>query len=172
MKDVFEVSGKNTRKGPLVVLIDVSGSMDEKCKDIALRALLLMLAFRIGYKPIHVIFIGSYHGKGKLTELEFQPGTKTSEEDLSRIIETISSSGYGTDIEPPIQRAMSIIRKSKRSAEMLLLSDGLIDIEQELRDEILEFKKKRNVKFFTVLFGEPFEHDLWELFDSVRTFTE
>lgn len=110
----------NTTTGPVVALLDTSGSMQGQ-PLLKARALLLAIAGMLQkeQRSLHVVLFGS---AGQLREFAME-GANQSGELLAFLRQGF---GGGTDFETPLKRAFAIIQQQTtyQRADVLMISDG------------------------------------------------
>jgi uncharacterized protein with von Willebrand factor type A (vWA) domain len=143
----YQIAGRECG-GPMLVLVDVSHSMSGE-KELASKALAIALsevASRRG-QPVVAILFG--HRSAPLWRLDFQgrPPQKHQIEDLA---ETFF--GGGTDFERPISAAVDLIaRRGEGGGQIVLISDGLCDVDQRWLSRMLVMKVRHRVRIISVL---------------------
>lgn len=130
-------------RGPVIVMIDESGSMSGD-KIIWAKAVGLAMAW-VAKKQRRDIWLGGF-SSGKQCDLVKYPGGKISPADLEKYLERFFSGG--TDFELALDKCVEAIETHKgRKADVLFISDG----ECYISDEYCRaFKKKKHDLGFKV----------------------
>lgn len=145
----YELKGKEkVGKGPIVVLIDSSGSTAGRTEEFIKGTAMGLLDIAVKEKrPFAVVFFASSTAPMKL--IEFVVG----ERDPEKIYElgTYFING-GTDFEKPLDKAVELIDKSVyNKADIVMLTDGECDISADWLKTFLNKKKEKDFKVFTIL---------------------
>ncbi len=121
---------RNSRphRGPVVVILDTSGSMEGAPETIA-KAVILQLA-GVAFMERRRMFLYNFSAAGDVLELELSlegPG-------LGAMMYLISSSFHGgTDVVEPIRRACARLKEPAfRQADLLIASDGEFAVPREV----------------------------------------
>lgn len=163
-RDVY--SGE--QMGPVVICLDSSGSMvgefDFWAKAVALCAVKHALD---GERTAHAILFSC--AKEDMVEFTFAPGKKLSSEKFIEFAKLCLAGG--TAFEPPLERAMEIIKGSHEDlihADIIFLTDGYAGITSEFAVEFKEFKKKNKVKMVSFGVSSYDCEDLMKVSDFYR----
>lgn len=120
MREDIEKTPVNTTTGPVVALLDTSGSMQGQ-PLLKARALLLAIAGMLQkeQRSLHVVLFGS---AGQLREFAMHGANQSG--DLLAFLR--QGFGGGTDFETPLKRAFAIIQQQTtyQRADVLMISDG------------------------------------------------
>lgn len=144
----YEVEN-NKRKGmgPVVVCLDISGSMSGKKlewgKAVALALLEVALKQKRNYSLL--MFNTRVSNEWEILKGEADPNT---------IIDIASvGCGGGTNFNKPVTRAMDIILNSKdfKKADITFITDGDCTLDREKEDDFIDIKTKKNVKVQTIV---------------------
>ncbi len=134
-------------KGPIIALLDTSGSMGGnrllKAKAILLQTLKIA---KIEKRNMRVLLFGSTN--------EIKEYNVDSEYSINNFISFINNAySGGTDFETPLNRAIKIVEKEKtyKFADIFMLTDGLCPISKNLEKKLEEIKKKIDIKLYTVV---------------------
>ena len=143
----YQIAGREYG-GPMLVLVDVSHSMNGE-KELASKALAIALsevASRRG-QPVVAILFG--HRSAPLWHLDFQ-GRRPQRHQIEDLAETFF--GGGTDFERPISAAIDLIaRRAEGGGRILLISDGLCEVDQRWLSRILVMKARHRIQITSVL---------------------
>lgn len=159
-------------KGPIVAMIDSSGSMsgDSEIYAKAVCMALLDVAKRQkrGFQVIH--FDSGVSSKN----LKVNKFSKSNPYKISEVIDMAEYfGGGGTQFEPPLQRAMDEVNDEKEfsKADIIMITDGCSAITDSFKEKFLEWKKKKNITVFSVLIniGYATTKSLEEFSDQVKT---
>lgn len=137
-------------KGPLVVLVDCSGSMQGSRIDAAVAcamALVQIATIKQRRRAAMVFFNGDIQ-----KEIRFEPGEK----DFDKIMElaSVGASG-GTDFDRPLKRSVEILQESKfHKGDVLMITDGQCHTSQQVLNEILEEKERSNFQIHSLALEE------------------
>jgi uncharacterized protein with von Willebrand factor type A (vWA) domain len=149
----YQIAGRECG-GPMLVLVDVSHSMGGE-KELASKALAIALsevASRRG-QPVVAILFG--HRGAPLWRLDFR-GRIPHRHQIEDLAETFF--GGGTDFERPISSAIDLIAgRGEGGGQIVLISDGLCDVDQRWLSRILVMKVRHRVRILTVLV----DHEPW-----------
>ncbi len=153
-----------SRRGPVVVLVDTSGSMHGEPELAAKAAVLAVLRVALReQRPCHVVTFSSGNDlmEHDLTDLGAN---------LGRLLEFLSGSFHGgTDPAPALQRAVATIRSRKmRQADVLMVTDGLFSMPQAWLGKLAGWKKELGFRIHTLVVGgygdpgsAPFSDRTW-----------
>lgn len=142
-KDNYESKGK----GPMIVCVDVSGSMggqrEHWSKAVALAFLEVAQKQKRNFACIHY---SSY-----VDEVWEIPYGEMKPDDIFDIAEKFANGG--TNFEAPLQKSVEIIERNKNfeKADVLFLTDGDCGVGDRFLDEFMAKKKKLNFSVHTVL---------------------
>jgi uncharacterized protein with von Willebrand factor type A (vWA) domain len=137
-------------KGPMIVLVDTSGSMHGAPQTLAKSAVLAMAKRMLSQRrDMKVILFAS---TSQHLEIELSRRKKTSEKFLNFLIYTF---GGGTDFNTALASGLkSLKEKDFQGADLLFITDGKSEVSDELvlaRWE--EAKKKYNAKVYSLIVG-------------------
>lgn len=145
---VGEEKDKHGQKGPIIVCLDTSGSMEGKPILLA-RALLLSISkiLEKEHRELYVILFGA---SNELKELNVSSGDGNKGQLLSFLFQEYSG---GTDFETPLKRAMEIVSQELffNKADILMLTDGCCSIKSKVKNQISEGKEKYGFNIYTVV---------------------
>lgn len=153
----YELKGLNwsaapdkRKKGPVVALIDASGSMVGEPELIA-KSLILMLARRMSRekREIKVILFAANDWK---FELNLTDKKKMAQNLLDIVCRQFEG---GTDFNSALRVGLETVGgKEWRGADVLFFTDGMSQVsDQDLVGEWLKFKKRTQSKIYTLIVG-------------------
>lgn len=138
-------------RGPVIVLIDASGSMSGEPMEWASAVALALaraasggFAGRGGARRVHAIFFNARI----VLEVELAPGERDVRKFLA--IGTVEADG-GTDYAPPLTRALDIL---SGGADLLLVTDGLCELSDDIAARLASEKEEKGFKLVSVLIGD------------------
>lgn len=116
-------------RGPILVLLDTSGSMMMGAGEVIAKAVLVQLA-GVAYMEKRRLFVYNFGGPSDVVEQELG----FEGDGLARMLLLLSSSFHaGTEITEPIRRACARLADSSwRQADLLIASDGYFSVSQEV----------------------------------------
>lgn len=144
----YELEGQeSTGKGPIVVLIDKSGSMSGENDNwsTAITFSLMMQA----KKENRDFFFAAFTTR-IIYSKKFESGKYTLQE-LMEVVD-ITANG-GTDFQQPLQFAMDACKEDEklRTADVVFVTDGDANITDEWLKRVNEQKKVQEINIFTIL---------------------
>lgn len=160
-------SRERAARGPIVAMIDISGSMSGEPIEWAIAVALALLDTAQRQKRIcNILFfnttvekVHSFDGRKKGDALEH---AKQIAE-----IATIGASG-GTDYTHAVAHAMNVISTQKdcENADMVMVTDGLCSMDEDIIKMFTEWKKKSGIHSYAILInsrtgGVVRELDTW-----------
>lgn len=150
----YKLEGKNPAgKGPIVCLIDSSGSMsgepDTWAKGIAVA--LLDLAMK---QKRHFCAIIFSHSEDQMKTIEFAPNEQHVVDKVVEMAEYFI--GGGTDFQHPINAGLAVIKSKKafEKADMIILTDGCCGVSEEWLEAFMAEKKRLKLNLYAVNVGE------------------
>lgn len=155
-------TGNRKRKGPVVALVDTSGSMDG-IPGLLAKAITLATArmfLRHGRKFKVVLF----SSVGQLDQIDIPDGPVSGFLDFLR-----SSFGGGTDFNTALKAGMEALKiRQYASADILFVTDGMSRItDQGLIEDWRRLKEATGSQIFTVIVGNDQAGGLEEISDRV-----
>ncbi len=155
----YQLRGKNwnsdsagkKRRGPVVALVDTSGSMRGN-PEILAKAIILAVTRRMlkEGRDVKVILFSS---KWQSFEIEMTNKKRMGGEFLDFLRQTF---GGGTDFNTALRSGLKVMKEENafRGADLLFLTDGYSELsEQPLVREWNEIKKERNARIFSLIIG-------------------
>jgi hypothetical protein len=136
------------RRGPVVVCLDTSGSMQGAPEHHA-RALVLALARRVvgQGRGVYVLAFGAV---GETRGWHLRPGVVGVDDLLDFLAWAFHG---GTDLEGPLERALAIADEDLRGADVLVVTDGYVRLSAEVKRAVAERAAQRRIRLFTVVIG-------------------
>lgn len=133
-------------RGPIVAMIDCSGSMMGPRMDWATAvALALFDTARRQKRKVAVVFFNSRI----VYKANLDPKDTKNPKTLLEIASV--GAGGGTDYDPPIQWAISTIENvGFKKADMVMITDGECRLSKELRERLLEKKGQLGFRVWTI----------------------
>lgn len=136
---------KVAEQGPILLVIDTSGSMFGEPEQIAKAISFMILSKALKHnRPCYVI---SFSDGFQTLEL-----TKAGKE-LDLMIEFLTQSFHGgTDIQPALREAIRVLKeKAFEKADVLVISDFMIPwIEEKVRNEVIAQRKQYGTQFHSL----------------------
>lgn len=162
-----ETTREGLRRGPMVLLVDTSGSMEgvpeRVAKALALEVMVLAHRER---RACHVI---AFSGPTQLVEHTLAMNARGIEALLTFLT---SSFHGGTDLSAPLAQAVKRLREEAwQNADLLLITDGEFPIARELSTLIATARAERGAKLHGVLVGS-YDTSLRALCDEFHRFTD
>ena len=148
-----KATGEKQEKGPAIICIDTSGSMNGEPEDIAKSLSLFILLECI--KEKRSCYIISFSVSIECLDLT-NIGDKGV---LNKFIDFLGHSFHGgTDFEPCLNHALQILEnKSFKNADVLVISDFCVgDFSNDFLQKIAN-QKKLDTRFFSLLVGRNFD---------------
>jgi len=175
----WELRGKEKeKKGPLIAMIDSSGSMGEALAGSPHKKMEWATALALGLVDLSA-------GRGGLPrrasavlffnarvahEVRFAPG----ERDARKLLDVATvRAGGGTSYEPAIERALEIARESDYAgADLVLVTDELCRADEGFLGGFLEEKERRKMRLLSVVVGYASSGELARYSDRVWALTD
>jgi len=140
-------------RGPVVAMIDASGSMSGQKMEWAVAVALALVDEAVGRRRggpkrrSSVLFFNSR----LVREVAFEPG----ERDARKLLEVATvGAGGGTDYRPALTRAVEIAGGSRHEgADLLLVTDALYSLPEGSVDELEGHKRRLGFRLYSVLIG-------------------
>ncbi|OPY64057.1 MAG: hypothetical protein A4E56_00111 [Pelotomaculum sp. PtaU1.Bin065] len=135
-------------RGPIIALIDISGSMGGNPLEWAVAVALALADTAARQK--RRFMVAFFDTRVKLT-MEFEPGEKSPEKLMQ--MATVGAAG-GTDYKPALALALKTIQDvNYQKADVLMATDGLCQVDSNFLNVFLEEKKRLGFRAWTVLIG-------------------
>lgn len=155
---------KKQRRGPVVALVDTSGSMQGAPEILTKTIILAVVKYMLKDKrDVKVILFSSIN---QIKEIELTNRKKMAREFLDFLNLTF---GSGTDFNTALKAGLDSIKNKRfENADILFITDGLSVIsDKSLLNECDEFRKKKNGRIFTIIVGNDTAGGLDEVSDYV-----
>lgn len=137
-------------RGPVIVCLDTSGSMDGSPGDLA-KAIVLHLTMT-AHDEGRSVYVYAFSGPGDVVEHELTFDGDGAEALLAFLV--LSFSG-GTDVSEPIRRALQRHDEAKWSrADLLLVSDGEFAVPREISSAIAKRRAETDLRVHGLLIGD------------------
>ncbi len=146
----YELTGRQPLgRGPMVVCVDCSGSMEESGRiDWALAtALALVDTARRQKRRARILMFHDY----VLKRIEFRPG----QDDPRKLLELLTTGASGgTNYEPVLREALEAVESvSYQKADVVMISDGACQVSEAFAQSFAEAKRERRFRLWSVLIG-------------------
>jgi uncharacterized protein with von Willebrand factor type A (vWA) domain len=153
-KEKREKKAKKER-GPIIVNIDTSGSMNGVPEEVA-KALTLAMV-KTALKEDRECYLITFSSANQTIEYELTKGDGA----LNNLMDfLLKSFGGGTDFETPLNRSLEILKRDNFSkSDILFVSDGYAGITSEMSEKLKSAKKESNFKITTVIVGSEVNED-------------
>lgn len=163
----YNISGEETKaKGPIIICIDVSGSMhgdkDIWCKAVALA--MIQIAIKQKRSAMVIPFDSSVKRKFEFYKNKVQ---------MTQMIEMASYfTGGGTNFTFPIQASMKYLSEDKelKKSDVIFITDGSGFLEDKTRVDYKNLKEELKTTMFTIVIGNEFNfinHELKKVSDKL-----
>ncbi len=162
-KEEYKVkSHESEQKGPVILCIDTSGSMNGTPERIAKT-----LTFALAKKCIeeergcYLLAFSTDYKAHNLTEFNKENGLKELENFLR-----MSFNG-GTDVEPAINHSIEMLQKNEwKKADILVITDGIMnDFSEEMKKSI-KAQQENETKFYSLVIGASANPNVIAAFDE------
>lgn len=169
-RDSFEEQEKKTprpQRGPIMAIIDTSGSMHGVPEQVA-KALVLE-AVRTAHAEKRNCFLYAYSGPGDITEHELS----LTPEGIGRLLNFLGFSfGGGNDEVGVLRKALDNLQESRwEKADVLFVSDGEWPVPHAVLDGVRQAKLS-GTRFHGVQIGNRGQTGLHSICDPVHIFSE
>ncbi|MBC7340934.1 MAG: VWA domain-containing protein [Clostridia bacterium] len=154
-------------KGPMVVLVDCSGSMSGRNIDWAAAVSLVLVDAATRQKRRAAVV----HFNTKIVqEVEFAPGERNAEKFAQ--VASVGADG-GTSYEPPFARAVELIEESEyREADIVMITDGECRAEAGTLEALRRVKDRRGTRIFAVMTGSRYRPEWADAAFAVEELTD
>lgn len=148
---------KEVGKGPIVVCLDSSGSMNGE-RDEWARAVALTL-WKTAYKDNRDFSVVVFAGPGHERTFEIK--------DIPSALEMLSFKyGGGTSFETALKGAMNVLEQGKDKGDIVFITDGEDHLSDKFKNEFLDLKNGKNFSVFSILIGH------WGEGENVRDWSD
>lgn len=150
-------------RGPIVVCVDQSGSMEGK-REIWSKAMALAL-LKVATMQNRACRVIHFEGTVRKVD-DWEPG-KVGSLDLLESM-AVFYNGSGTEFEPPLRSALESITtvKDLKKADVVFLTDGRSRVSESFASEWAEKKKEKEFTAYLVLIASSARGDVSSLFDK------
>lgn len=140
-------SRKAPGRGPIIALVDVSGSMNGAPLDWAIGTALALVDTAARQKRrAAVVFFNTLVQH----QVVFQPGERSIEK--LTVMAGIGAGG-GTDYWPALETAVAMMNGQFRQADVVMITDGVCQLRPEQLASFLDAKKRMEFRTWSVLVG-------------------
>jgi uncharacterized protein with von Willebrand factor type A (vWA) domain len=140
---------KKKERGPVVALVDTSGSMNGSPEIIA-KTIVLALSKRM-LKEERDVKVILFSGPGNTVEIDLTSKKKMALEFLNFLS---SSFGGGTDFDTALKSGLDSLKQPAfKGADLLFITDGVSEISKSLIDEWDRVKKEQDARVFSLIIG-------------------
>ncbi len=165
----YEVQGEDEIKGPLIVCIDNSESMEGNKEYFAKAAAISMLQMAVlDRRPYRCVLFDNTVNK--------VVDSKKNDYDLKKIIEIAQTfHGGGTEFEPPLEKVVETLYEHKfKKADILFITDGepVKFLSEEFKEKLDVLKKKRKFIIHGIIIGAANEKYMKEFCDYIIRFDD
>lgn len=147
-------------KGPIIALVDTSGSMCGEPEIFARAACIVLYQItREQRRDLKVIFFSSGTRPENLTVLEF-PSKEPIKVDTLKQLASYSDSG-GTDFQSPLTRAKTEIDTYKKfsKADIVMITDGAAEVQEQFKKKFKLWKEQRSVNLLALAIDVRWDAD-------------
>ena len=151
-------------RGPMILCIDTSGSMQGAPENIA-KAVVLE-AVRTAHREHRPCLLIAFGGPGELLERRLEPGAQG----LRHLLEALGQ-GFdgGTDVQTPIERAIERVHeRAWRSADLLIVSDGEFGCTPATLAKLDDARAGLGLRVQGILVGDRETMGLLEVCDAIH----
>lgn len=156
-------SSPRPQRGPMIVVVDTSGSMFGAPEAVA-KACVLQ-AMRVAHAHQRPCYVIGFGGPGELFTRELS----LDSEGIEALLEFMAQSfGGGTDVAEPIEHALALIeREAWRMADCLIASDGEFGVTPEVLARLRAAKAALDLRIEAVLIADRKTLGLSEIADEI-----
>lgn len=142
---------KEEQKGPVIICVDTSGSMNGTPENIA-KTITFALS-KIALQEKRNCYLISFSTDIETLDLSFKD--KTNNEVLSTLVEFLKKSfNGGTDASLALSHAVELLQTENwKNADVLMISDFVMGSLGEDLENKIESEKKKNTDFFSLVIG-------------------
>ena len=138
-------------RGPIVIVVDRSGSMASDDKIEHAKALALTLGWVARHQKRWCAFVG-FAGGSEGTRLCFPPGKWDEEKLIKWVMEPASG---GTDLDVPIKQLPEVYWKEfncpRGVSDIIFVTDAIVKCPKKMGDNFLAWKKENQVKSYGII---------------------
>ncbi len=158
------LEAQSLERGPLIICLDTSGSMQGAPECIA-KAVVLE-ATRVAQRQRRGCIVIAFGGPDELIEHELD----FSSQGFGRLMALIGQ-GFdgGTDVQTPIERALERVQEWQwTSADVLIVSDGEFGCTRSTLDQLDQARAELGLRVFGLLIGDRETMGLLEVADEIH----
>ncbi len=157
---------KKKQKGPIIMCVDTSSSMMGEPEKIAKACVFAMM--KKASLEDRRVYLVSFSSIDEIKEYELTDPEKGLENLLEFLL---FSFGGGTDYVTPLKRSIKILKKENyRKADILLVSDGMCDMDHEYIKKLKLEKQKLDFKIHSLIIGSEISED--EFSDRIINYSD
>lgn len=161
----IDLKKKTDERGPIVLVLDTSGSMAGLPETVA-KALTLE-ALRIARAEKRRCYLFAFAGPGDVCEKELD----LSPQGVGSLLDFLSMSfGSGTDIGVLRRVVTKLSREDWKKADVLLVSDGVWHVKEDLVRQVSQAKQNNGVRFHGVQIGNSRFSPMGRICDPLHRF--
>jgi uncharacterized protein with von Willebrand factor type A (vWA) domain len=151
-------------RGPLIICLDTSGSMRGAPENVAKACVLQALrSAHAGQRPCRLLAFG---GPDEIVERDLALDATGLEHLLDLMGQSFDG---GTDVQTPIERAISLVQTvGWQDADLLIVSDGEFGVTQATLTELRDAKDRLSLRVHGVLIGDRETVGLVEVCDHLH----
>lgn len=159
---------KKHDRGPIIVCLDTSGSMQGAPETVA-KAVTLE-AVRIAIAEKRACFLYAFSGPSQVAEFDLSANHGS----VQALLEFLGCSFYGgTDVDEPLNRAITRVQSDRWSrADAIIVSDGEFPIPNETVDAVAAATKSLGLRVHGLLIGSAHSPAMTSLCDPVHVFKD
>lgn len=163
----YKTRGIEESKGPIVVCLDISGSMDGKLEMWSKAVTIASLQIAMSQKRAFRCIAFNYR------VVETWDIDKLTEDAINKVVEIaeIHTRG-GTNFQRPLQKAIESIEESKfRKADILFITDGEPSeyLDPDFKSKLNNVKSSKGCRVQSIMLGDSDVKYLKEFSDSITT---
>ena len=154
-------------RGPIILAVDTSGSMQGAPENIA-KAVVLE-ALRTAHREKRGCLLIAFGGPDEVIERELRPAERP-QEGLDALLELLGQSfDGGTDVQAPIERAVQRVREARWSgADLLIVSDGEFGCTPATQAHLEAARSELGLRVQGILVGDRETLGLLETCDAIH----
>lgn len=154
-------------RGPIILAVDTSGSMQGAPENIA-KAVVLE-ALRTAHREQRGCLLIAFGGPDELVERDLHPAERP-QAGLDALMELLGQSfDGGTDVQAPIERAVQRVREARwSSADLLIVSDGEFGCTPATLQHLEDARQELGLRVQGILVGDRETLGLLETCDAIH----
>ncbi|EJR0963020.1 VWA domain-containing protein [Vibrio parahaemolyticus] len=159
---------KNKNRGPMVICLDTSGSMQGLPENIAKATVLECL--KVAYKEQRRCYVYLFGSKKEVSELDLTLDASGFNDLLNFLT---MSFGGGTDAEGPLIKALEKCDSEEwYKADILLVSDGEFSVTSGLSRKVSHRREKQGLQLHGIQIGHSHHTSMSKICDPIHYFSE